>query len=121
MQRQQWLPVCTLLHVCNILMQKFTPCNFPGSEENSHSFPSLTYVTLWAEALLLAEDSRGFCRAMINWLYLALCFWTLHCKVLAFFFFAPSQISLKGLKITEADSLPVGLQEAKELCPAKRY
>lgn len=57
----------------------------PSSEENSHSFPSLTYVTLWAEALLLAEDSRGFCRAMINWLYLALCFWTLHCKVLAFF------------------------------------
>lgn len=30
------------LHVCNILMQKSTPCNFPGSEENSHSFPSLT-------------------------------------------------------------------------------
>lgn len=84
MQRQQWLPACTLLRVCNILMQKSTPCNFPGSEENSHSFPSLTYVTLWAEALLLAEDSRGFCLAMINWLYLALCFWTLHCKVLAF-------------------------------------
>lgn len=44
MQRQQWLSLCTLLlHVCNILMQTSTPCNFPGSGENSHffSFPHL--------------------------------------------------------------------------------
>lgn len=57
---------------------------------------------------------------MINWRYLALCFWMLGSKVQAIFS-ALVQISLKGLKITEADSLPVRLQEAKERCTAKRH
>lgn len=108
MQSQQWLPACTLLHVCNILMQKSTPCNFPGSDErpgHSHSFLFLTYVTLWAQTLMLSEISRGVCLAMINWRYLALCFRTLDSKVPAIFS-ALSQISLKGFKITEADALP---------------
>lgn len=101
---------CTLLHGCDILMHKSTPCNFPGSDERragqSHSFLYLTDVTLWAQALRLSEDRRGVCLAVINWQCLALCFWTLDSKVPVIFFSVLSQISLKALKITEADSVP---------------
>lgn len=48
-------------------------------------FPSPT-VTLWAQALMLSEDSREVYLAMVNWRFLALCFWMLDSKVPAIFF-----------------------------------
>lgn len=57
---------------------------------------------------------------LLNWRYLVLCVLDAGFKGASCFSALP-QMSLKGLKITEADSLPVRLLGAEEPCAATRH
>lgn len=98
---------------------------------HSNPFPPRTGVKLGAplslgpgsgcsQKALKRSALMWFSEWLLNWQYLVLCFLDAGFKG-AGCFSALSQMSLKGLEITEADALPVRLLGTEELCAATRH
>lgn len=105
------------------------PCDFPALRRPRHSnpFPPLTQVKLWTPPPPLSQHWLWpyekppkqsaliwLSEWLLNWEYLVLGFLDAGWKG-ASHFSARSRISLRGLTLTEADSLPVRLQGAEGL------
>lgn len=122
------------LPICNILMQKSTSLRLLGSDETG---PLKSLFSPLIEVKLRAPFSLGpgsgcyqktlkrsaliwLSKWLLNWRYLVLCVLDAGFKGASCFSALP-QMSLKGLKITEADSLPVRLLGAEEPCAATRH
>lgn len=117
-------------HICNVLMQKSTSLRLPSSEETAplkslsppHSSetldsppPPLSQHWLWPYEKPPKQSALIWLSEwLLNWEYLVLGFLDAGWKG-ASHFSARSRISLRGLTLTEADSLPVRLQGAEGL------
>lgn len=109
------------------------PCDLPSSDETRplkslftpHASEtlgsSLSRHWLWYYRKTLRQSALIWLSEwLLNWQYLVLCFGDTGFKG-ASSCPALSQISLKGFKIPEADSLPVRVLGTEELCTATRH